>query len=912
MATYEFGPLVGAGGMGEVYRGRDTRLNRDVAIKILLPAVAKDAERLARFSREAQVLASLNHPNIAHIHGLEEGERGPFLVMEFVEGPTLADRLAAGALPLDEAIAIARQVADGLEAAHERGIVHRDLKPANIKVQDNGTVKILDFGLAKAIDPASGTGQPGSDANSPTITTPAMSQAGLILGTAAYMSPEQAKGRVVDKRTDVWAFGCVLYEMLTAQRAFHGEDVTDTIAAVVRGEPDWDALPADTPQQIRLLLRRCLEKDRRARISDIGVARFLMNETIAAPQPAQAPTVVPRGRWMAPVAAGVLLGAALVAGAWTWSSRTPVAPRSIARYTITPPSEQPFVLQGNDHDIAVAPDGSFVVYRTLPPGIAIRAVNELDSRYLAATAGGRFPFVSADSQWVGFFVGGELRKAGVGGGAAINIVRINGVPRGASWGDDGFIVFATTLSSGLMRVSAEGGEPKALTTQDGGERHVLPHVLPGSQWVLFTVLTAGAEVSNIQTARIDAVNLTTGERKVVARGGHDPTYVESGHLVYATTDIGTAAESRFRGSLRAVRFDATRAEPIGDTVSMVEQLLVSPTGAAAYSVSRQGDLVYVPGATAASATPRRSVVWVNRQGVETPIPAEPRPYAIARISPDATRIALDIRDLTNDLWIWDIARRTLTPLNRDPAQDLSPLWTPDGKRVIWASSRGGGNPNLFWQAADGTGTADRLTNNPTNQFPTSITPDGSKVLLFGNGATSEVGVDIFTVALPPADAKATALISTRGFDYGAELSPDGKWLAYHSNESGEFQVYVRPFPDIEAGRVQISTAGGTRAAWARNGRELFYLDKAGLLTSVSAQGAGTSFVAGEPVRLHDRRYVAGASILGLDLRAYDVSPDGQRFVMIKDLETEAKTPALSQMVVVLSWAEELKARLSAR
>jgi serine/threonine-protein kinase len=912
VATYEFGPLVGAGGMGEVYRGRDTRLNRDVAIKILLPAVAKDAERLARFSREAQVLASLNHPNIAHIHGLEESERGPFLVMEFVEGPTLADRIAAGALPLDEAIAIARQMADALEAAHERGIVHRDLKPANIKVQDDGTVKILDFGLAKAIDPASTvTGEPGSDGNSPTITTPAMTVAGLILGTAAYMSPEQAKGRVVDKRTDVWAFGCVLYEMLTARRAFAGEDVTDTIAAIVRGEPDWNALPPDTPQQIRLLLKRCLEKDRRARISDIGVARFLMNETLA-PTPALTPApVVPPGRSIVPIAIGVLVGAALIAGAWTWSARIPVSAPQTVRFTITPPAEQPFVLQANDHDATIAPDGSFIVYRTIPPGMAMRGVNELEARYLPATAGARYPFISADSKWVGFFVGGDVRKVATNGGAAINICRISGVPRGASWGDDGFIVLATSVSPGLLRVSAEGGEPKALTTQDSAaeERHVLPHVLPGGKWVLFTVLTA----SSLQTARIEALNLSTGERKVVVRAGHDATYMDAGVLVYAATDVSVAADARFRGSLRAVRFDADRAEIIGETVSVADQVLVSPTGTANYGVSRRGDLLYVPGSVTTSSSLPRSLVWVNRAGAETPIPAPTRSYAVARFSPDGTRLALDVRDQSNDVWIWDINRQTLTPLSRDAAQDLSPTWTPDGKRVIWTSTRGGGNPNLFWQAADGTGTAERLTNNPTNQFPTSITPDGTTVVVFGVSPIPEAGTDIFKVRIPSPDAKAELLVSTRGPDYGGEVSPDGRWLAYHSSESGEPQVYVRPFPNVQDGRVQISTVGGTRAAWARNGRELFYLDRDGMLTSVPVQASGATFSAGTPVQLLKSRYVAGSSVLGLDLRAYDVSPDGQRFVMIKELDAEkGAAPPLSHMILVVNWAEELKTRLSTR
>jgi serine/threonine-protein kinase len=915
LGSYEVGQRVGAGGMGEVYRARDSRLNRDVAIKTLLPAVAGDPERLARFSREAQLLASLNHPNIAHIHGLEDGDGGPFLVMEFVEGPTLAERLKTGPLPLDETLAIARQVAEALEAAHERGVIHRDLKPANIKVTDDGTVKILDFGLAKAIDPGAASGEAGSAANSPTITTPAMTQAGLILGTAAYMSPEQAKGRPVDKRSDVWAFGCVLYEMLTARRAFDGEDVTDTIALVVRGEPDWTALPADTPPQIRLLLKRCLEKDRRARISDMGVARFLMNETLApaSTPPAAAGAVAPRRPPVVWTAAGVVLGAALAAGAWAWSSRTQSTPH-VARFAITPPLERAFALQGNDHDAAIAPDGSFVVYRTIPPGLAIRAINELEDRYLPSTVGARFPFISADSQWIGFFVGGELRKAAVSGGAATTIARVSGAPRGASWGDDGTIVFATTLTSGLMRVSAGGGDPTAVTTAEATtrERHALPHILPGSRWALYSVLPSADAAAAIQNARIEAVDLSTGQRKVVLTGGHDAVFIEPGFLIYAITDLSTATGSRFRGSLRAVRFDADRAEVAGDSLSVVDEVLVSPTGTANFGVSRRGDLLFVPGSTTA-VTPLRSLVWVNRDGTETPIPAPQRSYAVARISPDGSRIALDLRDQTNDIWIWDNARQTLTPLNRDPAQDLSPLWTPDGKRVIWTSTRGGGNPNLFWQAADGTGTPERLTNSPTNQFPVSITPDASIVVVFGAGPTTEAATDIYSVTLPGPDAKAATLIGARASDFGGELSPDGKWLAYHSNESGEFEVYVRPFPDVQSGRWQISTAGGTRAAWTRNGRELFYLDREGLLTSVPVQAAGGSFSAGVPVRMLKTRYVSGSSILGLDLRSYDVSPDGQSFVMIKDVDSDRdKAQTLPQMVVVLNWVEELETRLPLR
>jgi eukaryotic-like serine/threonine-protein kinase len=913
LGNYDVGPLVGSGGMGEVYRGRDTSLNRDVAIKVLLPAVAADQERLARFNREAQVLASLNHPNIAHIHGLEVGESGPFLVMEFVEGPTLADRIAQGRIPLDEALAMARQIADALESAHERGIIHRDLKPANIKVSDDGAVKVLDFGLAKAIDQGPGIGEQGSGerANSPTITTPAMTQAGLILGTAAYMSPEQAKGRVVDKRSDVWAFGCVLFEMITGKRAFDGEDVTDTIAAVVRGEPNWSALAPDVPSQIRLLLKRCLEKDRRARISDIGVARFLMNETLdSSPVQTTAGVVrAPRRRAAGALATGLVFGAAVVAAGWWLSSRSPLPATQPIRFVLAPPAAQPLLLQGNDRDLVVAPDGSFVVYRSgdalqMQSQLMIRSLNELEPRPLPGTVNARNPFLSSDGRWVGFFVGSELRKVATVGGSPELIASLSGTARGASWGDDDFIVFATSDGAGLRRVAARGGEARSLTAPDTAKREmqVYPHVLPGSKSVLFTSYSG----SDFLSARVDAVEVVTGKRKTVLEGGADPHYA-SGYLVYATANASTDAQSRFRASLRAVRFDASRVEVLGDSATVVEPVTMGITGAANYSVSPRGDLVFVPGGLATAASQRRNLVWVDRKGRETTIPAPPRSYALGRIDPEGTRIALDIRDQTNDVWIWDISRQTLTPLNRDPAQDMSPLWTPDGKRVLFASTRGGGNPNLYWQAADGTGAAERLTNAQRNQFPTSISPDGNTVVLFGAAGPA---TDIFSVDLRESGGPQKPLVSTPAYDFGGEISPDGKWLAYHSNESGEPQVYVRPFPNVQDRRWPISTTGGTRAAWARSGRELFYLDKDGLLTVVAVQQTpqGT-FSAGAPAKVLNAKYHLGTSVLGLDLRAYDVSPDGQRFLMIKDDAERSGASQLPSMVVVLDWLKELKARL---
>ena len=902
LGAYEVGPLIGAGGMGEVYRARDSKLHRDVAIKVLLAAVVNDAERLARFRREAQTLASLNYSGIAQIHGIEDGSSGPFLVMELVEGPTLADRIAAGPLPVDEAIAIARQIVDALEAAHERGIIHRDLKPANIKVRDDGTVKILDFGLAKAFDPQSGTGA-GSMANSPTITSPAMTQAGLILGTAAYMSPEQAKGRAVDKRTDLWAFGCVLYEMLTARKAFDGDDVADTIAAIIRGEPNLDALPHDTPSRIRLLLTRCLEKDRRARLSDAGTARFLLTERLEVPNNGTPTARASIARLAVAVVVGLAMGAALVAG---WAlSRRPAVPEPV-RFTIVPPASQPIVAQGTDRDLAIAPDGSFFVYRSggdarIAPHLVLRPLRELEGRTLPGTATARNPFISPDSRWIGFASMGELRKVSIAGGPPVTLCKIDSPLRGATWGDDDTIVFSTTQRGGLQRVPAAGGEPEFLTTpdRDKGELHVLPFFLPGGGALLFT-----SSLGTLESATLRALDLATRQQNTVLNGAHDAMYLDGGVLLYATARRG-APDAPLEATLRIARFDPRRRQVIGDSVEVLDQVALAASTAANYAISANGHLIYLPLSMSAAQAPRRSLVWVDRKGRERPIAAPPRAYAVARISPDETRLVLDTRDQSNDILIWDLKRQTLTPLNRDGAQDLSPLWTPDGLRILWTSTRTGTTPNLYWQAASGIGTPERVTSSTGNQFPTSMSPDGSEVVLFGAMGNN---TDLFRVRLKGGERKAEPLLSSTSMEFGGEISPDGRWLAYHSNESGEYQVYVRPFPNVEEDRVQVSTAGGTRAAWARNGRELFYLDAAGLLTSVNVKTDGTSFSAGDPVKFLNNPYYAGSSALGLDLRAYDVSRDGQRFLMIREASSSDQRVAIG-INVVLNWLDEVKTRL---
>jgi serine/threonine protein kinase/Tol biopolymer transport system component len=893
LGPYEILSALGAGGMGEVYRARDTKLGRDVAIKVLPDALAHDPERLARFEREAKTLAALNHPNIAHIHGFEDSTAVPALVMELVEGPTLADRIATGARPIDETLKVAAHIADALAAAHEKGIVHRDLKPANVKITPDGVVKVLDFGLAKA---AGGESTPDLS-QSPTLA--GVTRDGIILGTAPYMSPEQAKGRPVDKRTDLWAFGAVLYELLTGRRAFTGEGVSDTLAHVLMTEPDWTALPANTPASIRRLLRRCLEKDRKRRLADAADARLEIDDALASPTVETAAPADMPSRRVAPVPiAFALASGALIAALAMWAVTRP-APRALvspSRFAIVPPPGQSLAISSFFRDLALSPDGRYLVYRaggTVTGGpLMVRAMDALDAQPLAGITTARNPFFSPDSRWIGFFDNDELKKVSVTGGPAITISRLVGPgPRGASWGDDNTIVFATNdPKTGLLRVSADGGEPTVLTTPDASQHegdHLFPSVLPGGRGVLFTITAGQAE--NTQLAVLD---LKTGQRKTLLRGGSAAEYVETGHLIYAAA-----------GTLRAVRFDLARLEVLSDPVPAVEYVIVASTGAANYAVSRSGTLVYAPGDARA-----RSLVWVDRQGHETPIKAPPRAYAIPRLSPDGTRIALDIRDQENDIWIWDLARETLTRLTSDPGLDAEPVWTPDGRRLLFSSTRMG-VANLYGQAADGTGTADRLTSSTIQ--PTSVTPDGTRVVGSATPPKTQWHVVLSPLASSasraghgpspgPGLSRVEPLIQTPFIERNAEVSPDGHFLAYESNESGRNEIYVRPFPEVERGRWQVSTGGGTQAAWARNGRELFYLDGSNRLTAVPVQTTGATFSAGNPIRLFDRAYTTPVGF-----RTYDVSPDGQRFLMIKE-DQNATTPG---MVVVEHWSEELKARV---
>ena len=872
LGVYEVVEAIGAGGMGEVYRARDTKLGRDVAIKVLPEDFSADAERLARFRREAQVLASLNHPNIAAIYGTEDNA----LILELVEGPTLAERIAQGPIPLEEAIAIARQIAEALEAAHEAGIIHRDLKPPNVKVQEDGTVKVLDFGLAKAIEGEA----KGDSSESPTLTG-AATRAGVIMGTAAYMSPEQAKGKKVNRRADVWAFGAVLYEMLTGKRPFDGEDISDTLAAVLRAEPEWDALPAALAPTLRTYLIRCLEKDPKQRVPDIGVVRLAMEGAFEADAPPA--SAAPRSGWRALGVAlilGALVGAALLSLLSLLSS-TPDAPRPLARFVIDSSSE--FLPRG-EVAVAITPDGTRIIYRRVTPGrneLVVRALDELESTSLVVEVGFLSgPFLSPDGKWVGYFDGPVLQKVSILGGPPVTICALPaGGSRGASWRDDNTIIFATARPGGLWRVPAGGGEPEELTTPDAGQGgHRSPEILPGGEAVLFGI--AGTSDENNQIA---VLTLDSGETRILVPGGSNPRYAPSGHIVYG---VGR--------TLRAVGFDLDALEVTTDPVPVLEGV-VGGFGSASFDMSQNGSLVYVVGPRERDV--ERTLVWVDREGSEEALAAEPRAYTYPRISPDGTRLALDVRDQEQDIWIWDFARETLTRLTFDPTPDYYPAWTPDGARVAFGSSREGVF-NLFWKAADGTGTVEQLTESATLLLPQTFSPDGTQ-LIFRESAVPAVNLGVRSM---DTDGTLESLLASEFNEQNAEIAPDGNWLAFDSNASGQFEIYVRPFPNVDEGRWQISQGGGTQPLWGPDGRELFYVTPTGQLTAVPIET--DPFAPGNPEVVLERSYLSRPGGIAVG-RTYDVSPDGKRFLMIKDGGPGDETEP-TQLILVQNWLDELK------
>ncbi len=892
LGTYEIRELLGKGGMGEVYRARDSQLGRDVALKVLPAIFAQDPERRARFEREAHLLAQLNHQNIAAIYGFEDDRQEGlcYLVLEYVPGETLK-----GPLPVEEAMTVAGQITEALEEAHGKGIVHRDLKPANIKIRPEGKVKVLDFGLAKAL---ADEGATQVSPHSPTLSALA-TRLGTILGTAAYMSPEQARGKRLDKRTDVWSFGCVVYEMLSGRQAFGGETVSDCIMAILGREPDWSQLPAETPPSVDRLLRLCLEKDPARRLRDIGDAWIASDAPVAAQKPRQ---------WIPWAVAGLATAVAAVAG-WLLLRAPQPVPRQMVQFTAAVPQLARSSGLG-DGTIALSPDGSRLAYAAgSPPRLHVRMMDQLEGKPIPGTDQASSPFFSPDGQWLGFFQQSKWKKVQVIGGATITLCD-GGGGYGASWGPDGTILFGT-VNRGLSKVSAAGGTPQAITQLDPkrGERaHRWPQILPGSEAVLFAAGSA-----QFDDAKIVALSLTTGQQRVLIDGGTYPRYAPTGPAAAGKRGTGHIVYWR-SGSLFTVPFDLGRLEVTGSPVPILEGAGgVVSAGNAQYSFSDAGSLVYVLGGPTES---NLSLAWVDRQGKAEAIPAPLHIYIDVRLSPEGQRVAVATSGGKRDVWVYDLLRSTLTRLTFQ-GYNFGPIWTPDGKRVTFIHMDAG-KSSLAWVLADGSGPPETLAHLEGGRSrPTSWSPDG-KLLAFDGGSSGQN--DIMLLPRPdgaPADPKGRPaprpFLKTEHDEQQALFSPDGRWIAYISMESGQFQVYVRPAaagPEgAGGGRWQVSTGGGASPRWARGPggapRELFYVAPSGKVMSVEIEPGGAPsgpFRPGTPKELFTHVFPG--------VPVYDVSADGKRFLMIKSgaAEPEASQP---QLHFVLEWFEDIRRRVRA-
>ncbi len=898
---YRLVEKIGAGGMGEVWKALDTALDREVAIKFIPAASANDAERLARFVREAKILATLNHPNIAAVYGLHQAEAPApgagsvhFIAMELVPGEDLSERLARGALPVDEAVDVARQVAEALEAAHEQGVIHRDLKPANIKRTPDGKIKVLDLGLAKALSPET-SAEPGSASLSPTITT-AGTVAGTLLGTAGYMSPEQAKGRPVDRRADIWAFGVVLHEMLTGKKLFEADTVSETLAAVLRDEVSMESLPGGIPAPVKSLMKRCLDRDPRRRLRDIGEARVaLSQDSLAEVGPGVGPArpvaagASSRGRQVLPWVLVALLG--LVAAVSLWRAPGGSVDQKDLLTLVAPvpadlrlPADQMGIL-------ALSPDGKTLALVLRDEKGKMLYVRRLDSNgmtKLPGTEAAATPFFSPDGRWIGFFTDDKLKKVPVGGGAPITLCDSQGSNRGADWGTDDVIVFAPHYTQPLMRVPGAGGEPKPFTTIDktNGERtHRWPQAVPGEDLVLYTVGTMDSPES-YDDARIEAIRPSTGEHRTVLERASMARYVPSGHLVFGR-----------EGFLFAVPFDVKKLEVHGSPVPVLENVMgMRGSGVVHAGFARNGLMAYLEGAPQSRQT---RLVWRSRGGVPEPIPLPPGAYFGPALSPDGSKIAVMSAGAANfDIAIYDINQTTLTRLTFE-GDNTAPSWSPDGRRVSFASVRNNALMSAYMKAADGSGqdeliySADRLAN-AGQVVPFGWTPDGrSMILSFTNENANNIAV------LSGEGQEAKPLLETPASEQQPALSPNGRWLAYASDESGAFQVFVRAFPG-DGGKWQVSTDGGFAPRWSPDGRRLFYRDQSRLL-DVSVDDTTGSFKAGRPEIVFDDIAVISG------FRDYDVR-DANRFVLVQSAGDDSAPPGVT---VVVNWLDDLKRRVPA-
>jgi len=873
LGPYEILASIGAGGMGEVYRAKDTKLDREVAIKVLPNALARDPERLARFEREAKVLASLNHPNIATIYAIEESPDGKAIAMELVHGNTLK-----GPLPLHAALDYAKQIAEALEAAHEKGITHRDLKPANILVTPAGTVKVLDFGLAAVTQP-SGT-QEGDPSQSPTLTI-SPTRAGMILGTAAYMSPEQAAGKSVDRRADIWSFGVVLFEMLAGGSLFSGESVAHILADVLRAPIDFEKLPKDTPISIRALLLRCLDRDVKSRLQAIGEARIAIQGYLANPaasepkggQWAQARTARPLP-WIAATLffAVSAIGLGLVA----YRHTSEVRPR-LTKLSLLPPEEGEFGTEAGAGTPALSPDGRHFVFRARVGGTSALWLRDLDSpapRLLPGTEGGSYPFWSPDGRFVGFGSAGKLKKVAVTGGPVLTICDAAGL-RGASWNKDDVIVFAPSLSTVLFRVPAAGGTPTPVTTFDASHdenSHRFPWFLPDGRHFLFLARSNSDEKSAVY-----AGDLQSNDRKLILTANANAIYVEPGYLLFP----------RDR-TLMAQPFSATRLASSGEAVPIAEGVdFVRINNDGLFTASQNGVLAYASGVNSSDL----QLTWLDRAGKVLGTVGKPGDIEWALLSPDGKTVAtdrLDPQSGNRDIWLYDLARGTEQRLTFS-GNNRFPIWYPDGTRIAFDGVRAGIG-KIYLKSANGTGPEEPLE--AGGQFPMDWSRDGRYLLSNPGQRNPKTSDDIWV--LPLSDKKAFPLLQTEFREYNAKLSPDGRWLAYESNESKRSEIYVMTFP-MPGGKWQISTGSGAYPVWSRDGRELFYFSPDNKLMAVEIK-PGVKFEAGVPHPLFDLPPGAGFNVTG-----FDVSKDGH-FLIPMPADQSASLP----MTVVLNWQAGLK------
>jgi Tol biopolymer transport system component len=883
VGPYEILAVIGAGGMGEVYRARDIRLSRDVALKILPEIFAADPDRMARFEREARVLAALSHPHIAAIHGLEESGVTCALVMELLEGPTLADRIAAGPIPLDEALPIAKQIAEALEYAHDHGVIHRDLKPSNIKVSTDGSVKVLDFGLAKALQDEPVTADP---RDSPTLSM-AATMPGVILGTAAYMSPEQAKGKPVDRRADIWAFGVVLFEMLTGKPLYSGDTVAETLASIIKEDPPLNRLPSGTPPTIRNLLRRCLDKDPRQRLRDIGEARIAIervSDASAGPVAAQ-PKSRERLAWS--VAAIAVAIGVLGLGAAAYFQRAPQDTRAL-RFFVSLPDKAGLagsatVTSGQTGSLSVSPDGRWVAFVTGSTEgkylLWVRSLDALAAQALAGTDGASSPFWSPDSRFLGFFAGGKLKKIEVSGGPPITLCDAPD-NRGGTWSRDGVIVFAPNYPGILQKVSASGGVPAAATMLGAGEiAHVRPIFLPDGRHFLYNANTNSASGVPIYMASLDS-----NERKLLFNTDGSNVFYTQEHILFLRET-----------TLMAQPFDSRRLVFTGEAFPVAEEIQTQP-GTPPYGVfsaSDNGVLAYQTGTAAAGL----QLVWFDRTGKQIGVLGDLARYADLQLSPDGKRASVSIPDQLGkgrDIWLYDVARGLRTRFTFDPADEFTSVWSPDGSRVVF-NSRRKGHLDLFQKASSGAGTEEVLLEDNVDKYPESWSPDGRFILYAtGGSTTSTTGSDLFVLPLS-GDRKPFPFLNTQFNEGQGQFSPDGRWIAYRSDESGRGEVYVAPFPGA-GGKWQISTGGGIYPRWRRDGTEILYFTPDNRLMAATVNGKGGNFEVGVVKPLFGTRAPIGFRY------PYDVSADGQRF-LINTLPEQATSAPIT---VVVNWTAGLK------